>query len=96
MCQGAVRNFAGIMVLRVFLGMAKALMFLICEAYVVMFYKQEEQPLRISIYLASVTTLFTRQVSSGIGVSHGLAIASWRLLYITFGEIALLWSIVLF
>jgi ACS family allantoate permease-like MFS transporter len=95
MCQGATTNFAGIMVLRVFLGMAEAPVFLICQTYVVMMYKADEQPLRIAIFLASIATLFIGPVSYGIGVTSGTSIAPWRLLYITFGGITFLWSIAL-
>lgn len=54
------------------------------------------QPLRIAIYLASLATLFIGPLSHSIGRRSGVAIATWKLLYITVEGVTCLWCLVLF
>ena len=96
-CLTAVaKDFSTLMALRFLLGLFEGPIFPACQVYVVMMYKGKEQPLRISIYLASLATLFIGPLSYGIGRSTGVSIATWKLLYITVGGITFLWGIWLF
>lgn len=96
-CLTAVaKDFSTLMALRFLLGLFEGPIFPACQVYVVMMYKGKEQPLRISIYLASLATLFIGPLSYGIGRSTGVAIATWKLLYITVGGVTFLWGIWLF
>lgn len=96
MLLGAAQNFHTIMALRFLLGFAESPIFPSCQIYCVMMYTAEEQPLRISIYLAALASLFVGPVSYGIGVSTGSSIATWRLLFITMGGITVLWGFLTF
>lgn len=96
-CLTAVaKDFSTLMALRFLLGLFEGPIFPACQVYVVMLYKGKEQPLRISIYLASLATLFIGPLSYGIGRSTGVSIATWKLLYITVGGVTFLWGIWLF
>ncbi|KAG0653025.1 putative transporter [Hyphodiscus hymeniophilus] len=96
MLLGTAQNFQTIMALRFLLGFAESPIFPSCQIYCVMMYTAEEQPLRISIYLAALASLFVGPVSYGIGVSTGASIATWRLLFITMGGITVLWGLLTF
>jgi ACS family allantoate permease-like MFS transporter len=91
---GAANNFSTIMALRFMLGMSEAAIFPSCQIYIVMMYKSHEQPIRISVYLAALSSLIVGPVSYGIGISTGSSIATWRLLYITFGGMTVVWGII--
>ena len=93
MLLGAAQNFQTIMALRFLLGFSESPIFPSCQIYCVMMYTAEEQPLRISVYLAALASLFVGPVSYGIGVSTGASIATWRLLFITMGGITVLWGL---
>lgn len=96
-CLTAVaKDFSTLMALRFLLGFFEGPIFPACQVYVVMFYRADEQPLRIAIYLASLATLFIGPLSYGIGRSTGASIATWKLLYITVGGVTFLWGIMLF
>ena len=96
MLLGTAQNFQTIMALRFLLGFAESPIFPSCQIYCVMMYTAEEQPLRISVYLAALASLFVGPVSYGIGVSTGASIATWRLLFITMGGITVLWGVATF
>ena len=96
MLLGTAQNFQTIMALRFLLGVSESPIFPSCQVYCVMMYTAEEQPLRISVFLAAMASLIVGPISYGIGMSTGTSIATWRLLFITFGGLTVLWGIATF
>ncbi|KAF4856965.1 putative transporter [Colletotrichum siamense] len=93
--MGAANNAAGIMTLRFLMGFFEAPLYPMMSIMTVMWYKKSEQPLRVTVWFTSLSSVITGIVSFGIGHTH-TAIASWRLLFIVLGGFTLLWGIVLF
>ncbi|KAI8295781.1 hypothetical protein K4K56_010500 [Colletotrichum sp. SAR 10_98] len=93
--MGATNNAAGIMTLRFLMGFFEAPLYPMMSIMTVMWYKKSEQPLRVTVWFTSLSSVITGIVSFGIGHTH-TAIASWRLLFIVLGGFTLLWGIVLF
>lgn len=54
-CTTATQNFAGLMVVRFLMGMAEAAAFPICSILTVMWYKTEEQPIRVAFWYNQVS-----------------------------------------
>lgn len=96
-CTAGAYNFAGMMVVRFFLGVAEGG---ISPAYVLItasWYKKNEIPLRINIWFcgngcASIVQAF---LAYGIGHIDNTGIPVWRWFFIIFGMIGLVWSAVL-
>ncbi|ODV93697.1 hypothetical protein PACTADRAFT_45626 [Pachysolen tannophilus NRRL Y-2460] len=86
MCIGAANNFATLAALRFLLGMGETFLFPALTVITSMFYRKKEQPFRTAIWFSGFSSLITGSLSYGIGTSNS-SVASWRLLFITFGAI---------
>ncbi|RMZ02874.1 hypothetical protein D0860_07039 [Hortaea werneckii] len=91
MCTAAAQNFGGLAACRFLMGMAEAFIFPLCALVTVMWWKNDEQPIRAAIYLSQGSSIFTGIVSYGIGHAH-TSIASWRLLFLVLGGFSILWA----
>ncbi|KAH7016372.1 major facilitator superfamily domain-containing protein [Microdochium trichocladiopsis] len=94
MCLGAAQNAAGLMALRFLMGVFEAPLFPAVTILNTMWYKKQEQPVRMAITFMAFSSLVTGVVSYGIGNAQ-TAIASWRLLFLVVGGFTLLWGVVL-
>ncbi|KAK4868377.1 hypothetical protein LT330_007099 [Penicillium expansum] len=95
MLMGATKNFAGLLVLRLIMGCFEAPIFPCITTLVGMWYTKKEQPTRTAICFAVFSTLITGTVSYGIGHAK-TSVAPWRLLFLVFGPVTILWGGVLF
>ncbi|KAI0133913.1 MFS transporter [Xylariales sp. AK1849] len=83
MLQAAVFNFSGFFAIRFFLGMLEGC---ISPAWVLltsMLWTRSEQPIRGSL------------LAYGSGVTHGLTIPNWKLIYLTVGALTIAWGFVI-
>ena len=96
MCMGAVQNYQSLLALRFLLGMAEATISPAFSIMTGMFYKRSEQPFRHGLWFAgnSSSGIFGGLIAYGISHITG-NLASWRWLFIIFGIISFVWSIVL-
>ncbi|KAH8894520.1 MFS general substrate transporter [Thozetella sp. PMI_491] len=93
--MGATQNAAGMMTLRFIMGFFEAPLYPMMSVITVMWYKKSEQPIRVTVWFTSLSSVVTGLVSWGIG--HAVTgIASWRLLFITLGAFTFVWGIILF
>jgi MFS transporter, ACS family, allantoate permease len=54
-CTAATHNFAGLMVVRFIMGMTEAAVFPICSILTVMWYRRDEQPIRVAFWYNQVS-----------------------------------------
>ncbi|KAL5352336.1 hypothetical protein ACLOAV_002283 [Pseudogymnoascus australis] len=97
LCMNFATNFSGLIALRFFLG---ALESAVAPAFVVLtaqWYTRSEQPLRQNIWFAATPTFGIIGGLVGYAVGHikDSVVTPWRLLFIIFGCITILWGIVL-
>ncbi|KAJ5627635.1 hypothetical protein N7490_009863 [Penicillium lividum] len=80
-------NYAGILVLRILLGMAEAGVSPCMMTLTSMFYKRSEQPLRMAIWLSAngMATMVGALLGFGLGHTHDGALQSWKLIFLTIG-----------
>lgn len=96
MCHGAAQNFAGEATARTFLGVFEASINPGTMLLFSMYYKRQEQPLRMGIWIGSAGLGYVIAGIASFGIGHiSSAIASWRLLYIIWGAITTAWGFVL-
>ncbi|KAJ0319031.1 hypothetical protein Brms1b_004006 [Colletotrichum noveboracense] len=93
--MAVTHNAAGLMALRFFMGICEAPALPGLTLITVMWWRKEEQPLRVAIWSSTVASVYVGLISYGIGNST-LAIASWRLLFIVLGGISFIFSILMF
>ncbi|TKA21723.1 hypothetical protein B0A50_08659 [Salinomyces thailandicus] len=91
MCTAATQNFGGLATVRFLMGMAESFIFPLCAIVTVMWWKNEEQPIRAAIYLSQGSSIFVGVISYGIGHAH-TSIASWRLLFLVLGGFSVIWA----
>ncbi|EOD44867.1 putative allantoate permease protein [Neofusicoccum parvum UCRNP2] len=94
-CTAATHNFAGLAAVRFIMGMAEACLFPVCNIITVMWWKNQEQPIRMACWMSQFSSIFTGIVSYGIGNAN-TPLASWRLLFLVLGCFSLLWAVVVF
>ncbi|KAK5989278.1 putative transporter [Cladobotryum mycophilum] len=95
LCHAAAQDAASLMVLRFFMGLLEAPLFPAMVILNSMWYTKKEQPIRTAISFVTLYSLVIGVISYGIGQTH-TRIAPWRLLFLVFGGITVLWSVVLF
>ncbi|KAH3671344.1 hypothetical protein OGAPHI_000567 [Ogataea philodendri] len=96
MATAGVHNFTGLFIARFFLGMVEAVIAPACMAITAMFYKRDEQSMRMSLWLGvnGIASILGGLLSWGCG--HASAeIAPWKLIYLVVGTITVVWSGVL-
>lgn len=96
MIQAAVKDFAGLVALRVLGGAVEAIADPAFMLIVSMFYTRSEQPAAISAYYAwnGLGVAGGGLIGYGIGHIHG-AIASWRYEFLIVGAACCIWAIML-
>lgn len=60
---GAAQNAAGLMTLRFLMGFAEAPLYPMCSVITVMWYKKSEQPLRVTIWFTSLSSVGNSLIS---------------------------------
>ncbi|RFU29744.1 hypothetical protein B7463_g6600, partial [Scytalidium lignicola] len=94
MCTAAAQNYGGLLACRFFMGMFESIIFPVATIITVMWWKNDEHPIRIACWFSQFSSIFSGIVSYGIGHTHS-AVHPWRLLFIVLGAFSLLWAIVL-
>lgn len=96
MCHAACNNFAGLMVVRFFLGAFEAAIAPGFSLVIGMFYTRREQPFRYGLWFCggAVATLFGGLASYGIGHLGG-DLETWRYLYLIFGAVTAVWGLLM-
>lgn len=96
MCHGAVSNFAGLAAARTFLGVFEASINPGTMLLFAMYYKREEQPLRMGIWIGSAGLGYVIAGIASFGIGHiNGSLASWRLLFLIWGAITTAWGVLL-
>ena len=95
MCHAAVKNFAGLMVLRFFLGCSEACVSPGNMLITSVFYTRQEQPLRFSIWLGcnGLASMIVSLVSFGLGHVTSAAVPSWALIFLVIGALTFVYGI---
>lgn len=94
LCTAASQNFAGLAATRFIMGMLEAVVFPISSILTVMWWKTQEQPIRLAFWFNQLSSVFAGIVSYGIGHAH-TPLQPWRLLFLVLGGFSVLWSIVI-
>ncbi|KFY45749.1 hypothetical protein V494_00795 [Pseudogymnoascus sp. VKM F-4513 (FW-928)] len=97
LCMNFAANFSGLIALRFFLGVLESA---VAPAFVVLtaqWYTRSEQPLRQNIWFAATPTFGIIGGLVGYAVGHikDSVVTPWRLLFIIFGCITIVWGVVL-
>ena len=97
LCTAGAYNFAGMMVVRFFLGVAEGG---ISPAYVLItssWYRKHEIPMRINLWFCGngCAAIIQAFISYGVGHIQYTGLAVWRWFFIIFGLIGLVWGVVL-
>ncbi|OJD40372.1 allantoate permease [Diplodia corticola] len=95
-CTAATHNFAGLAAVRFIMGMAEACLFPVCNIMTVMWWTNQEQPIRAACWMSQFSSIFTGIISYGIGNATNIHLATWRLLFLVLGGFSLLWAVVVF
>ncbi|KAI7232704.1 MFS general substrate transporter [Hortaea werneckii] len=96
-CLHAVaRNYAGMLALRFFLGMAEAGIAPSCMNIISMWFMRSETPLRMCISLAfnGLAYIVASLVSYGLGHATEAAVSPWQLIFLTYGGLNFVWGVV--
>lgn len=97
MAQGGVHEFAPFMVLRFLLGIAEACATPATILVIGMWYKIEEQPIRIGIWamFLGLANAFGGLLAYGIGHIRG-DWANWRYQFVIIGAVSSAWGVLVF
>lgn len=90
----AVHNFAGLMALRWFLGMAESAFFPLVIYYQTTFYRRGELARRLAIFYAAsnIASAFGGLLAYGVFQIKGGAIEAWRYLFVVEGGATILFA----
>ncbi|KAJ9150456.1 Pantothenate transporter [Pleurostoma richardsiae] len=96
-CHAATKSFAGMMLVRFFLGAAESSVSPGFSLITGMWYRREEQPLRHGLWFTgnSAATAVGGLLAYAIAHIHG-GLASWKWLFIIYAIITLIWAVLLF
>ena len=91
-----MNNFAGLATVRTFLGVFEASIQPATMIIFSMYYKRQEQPFRMGIWIGSAGMgyVIAGIASFGIGHIQG-SLVSWRLMFIFWGSVTVAWGIFL-
>ncbi|KAK5132955.1 hypothetical protein LTR08_008318 [Meristemomyces frigidus] len=94
----AVYNFAGLMALRWFLGMAESAFFPLVIYYQTQFYRRGELARRLAIFYAAsnIAGAFGGLLAYGVFHIHGGAVPNWKFLFVIEGSLSMLMAITAF
>ncbi|KAI0676836.1 MFS general substrate transporter [Trametes maxima] len=92
MCHAVATSFGAFFALRFLLGMCESCVAPILILIISMFYKKDEQGTRISWFyvMVSLTQIFGGFVAYGVSFYDGHALASYKIIYILLGGLAIL------
>lgn len=93
-----VHNFAGLMVIRWFLGMAENAFFPLVIYYQTTFYRRGELARRLAIFYAasSIASAFGGLLSYGVFQIQGGSLANWRYLFVIEGACSMIFAVFAF
>lgn len=91
----AAFNFAGLMALRWFLGMAESAFFPLVIYYQTTFYRRGELARRLAIFYAAsnIANAFSGLLAFGVFQIQGTPLAEWRYLFIIEGSVTMLFAV---
>ena len=91
----AAHNFAGLMALRWFLGMAESAFFPLVIYYLTTFYRRGELARRLAIFYAAsnIANAFSGLLSFGVFQIKHTSLAEWRYLFIVEGSATMLFAV---
>ncbi|KAH6669621.1 major facilitator superfamily transporter [Plectosphaerella plurivora] len=96
MCHGATQNFPGLAVTRTLLGAFEAVINPGTMLMFSMYYSRKEQPFRMGIWIGSAGFGYICAGIASFGIGHiAGSLASWRILFIFWGAITVVWGLVL-
>ncbi|XEV04659.1 hypothetical protein FSHL1_009946 [Fusarium sambucinum] len=98
MCHGAVQSFASLATVRALLGAFEAAIQPGTMLLFSMYYRREEQPLRLGIWIGSSGLGYIIAGITSFGIGHidaGESLSSWRLLFIIWGAVTIIWGVFL-
>ncbi|KAF7544106.1 hypothetical protein G7Z17_g10213 [Cylindrodendrum hubeiense] len=92
------KSFAGLMVLRFLLGSLEACIGPAWMLITSMFWKRDEQPLRMCIWLGcnGISLMLGAGISWGLGHTNNIHLAPWQLVFLTIGVITVTAGLVAF
>ncbi|THC99638.1 hypothetical protein EYZ11_000905 [Aspergillus tanneri] len=95
-CHAATTNFAGLMVVRFFLGCTEASVSPGFSLITSLWYRTSEQPLRHGIWFCgnSISLVIGNLIAVGIWQIHG-GLRPWQWLFIIFGLVTFIWGILM-
>jgi len=96
--SAAAQNFAGMMTLRWFLGMAEGAFFPLVIYYLTTFYRRGELARRLAIFYAAsnIANAFSGLLAFGVFQIQNSSIYPWRYLFIIEGAASVVWSVFAF
>ncbi|KAF5022861.1 hypothetical protein F66182_5094 [Fusarium sp. NRRL 66182] len=96
MCHGAVQAFGSLAAVRTLLGALEAAIQPGTMLLFSMYYRREEQPLRMGIWIGSSGFGYIIAGIASFGIGHiESSLSSWRLLFLIWGAITVVWGLVL-
>ncbi|RMD42149.1 hypothetical protein DV735_g3013, partial [Chaetothyriales sp. CBS 134920] len=95
MCTAATKDFAGLVTIRFIMGMLEAVVFPVSAIFTVMWWKRQEQPLRLACWQNQFSSIVNGIMSYGVGHAH-TSLAPWRLIFLAMGAVSFAWGIFLF
>ncbi|CAN9200143.1 unnamed protein product [Alternaria alternata] len=93
-CHVAAKNYAGMLALRFLLGMFEASISPAIMNIVSMFYRRDEQPVRMCVFLAfnGMATMVGALLGYGLGHAHSSHIKTWQLIFLVIGLLNFVWA----
>lgn len=89
-------SFAGLATIRFFMGWFESVITPIAVAMIQSFYVKREQPVRMTIIFAAITSTITGFLSWVVGQIHNDSLPLWKYLFLIVGSISFAWLIFLF
>ncbi|WPG98737.1 putative MFS transporter [Acrodontium crateriforme] len=91
-----VKNFGGILVLRIILGLAESAFFPLVIYYQTMFYRRLELARRLAIFYAAsnIAGAFGGLLAYGVFHIHGGALQNWRYLFLIEGSLSIIMAVI--
>ncbi|RDA89253.1 hypothetical protein CP532_0549 [Ophiocordyceps camponoti-leonardi (nom. inval.)] len=96
MLMAVASNAAGLIVIRSILGIFEAPIVQGFSLITVMWFKRNEQPLRLAIWHLGNTVAGALGALSAYAIGHIEGIAAWKAVFLIFGAVTVVWSVGLF
>lgn len=97
LCSAATHNFGGLATCRFLMGATEAAVYPIASIVTVMWWTNEEQPIRVAFWFNQGSSIVAGLVSYGVGHANvaSTSIALWRLLFLVLGGWSVIWAVVI-